>query len=243
MTTDSPISGGAILDLIGAMAPFRQGREVFVIGLTGAVAVGKSTLARALGEAFGDAHVVSTDGFLRANADLEAAGLTMRKGFPESYDSAALHAALAQVRRGPAVFRGYSHHTYDVDPASHQTLDRPAVLIVEGLGLSRAAPLDVLVYLDADEADIETWFTQRLLGLWRIGRDDPTSFYARFADLDGDGARAFAATVWARINRPNLRDHILPLRETADIVVRKKSDHRIAHIATLSRSSHGTGAS
>ena len=216
--------------LIAALTRRRRDRAVFVVGLTGAVAVGKSTLAAALKDALPDAHVVSTDGFLRPNAELDAAGLSLRKGFPESYDVGALHGALRAVRAGPAEFRGYSHHAYDVDPALARTLDRPGVLIIEGLSLHRAAPLDALIYLDADEADIEAWFTARLLGLWRAGRSDPASFYARFAHLDESGAQAFAAAVWSGINRPNLVENILPVRETADIVVRKGADHAIVGV-------------
>ena len=194
------------------------------------MAVGKSTLAASLKDALPGAQVVSTDGFLRPNADLDATGLSMRKGFPESYDVAALHVALTAVRAGPAEFRGYSHTTYDVDPALARTLDRPPVLIVEGLSLTRAAPLDALIYLDADEADIEAWFTARLLGLLDAGRDDPASFYARFAHFDAAASRAFAASVWANINRPNLIEHILPVRGTADLVARKGADHSIVEI-------------
>jgi len=216
--------------LVAELARRRAGSAVFVIGLTGSVAVGKTTLAQALHRALPGAEVVSTDGFLRPNAALEADGLAMRKGFPESYDVPALHAALTDVRRGPAVFRGYSHHTYDVDPSLARTLDRPGVLIVEGLCLGREAPLDALIYLDAEECHIETWFTDRLLALWRAGQNDPASFYARFAHFDEAGARAFAAAVWSGINRPNLIDHILPVREVADIVVRKGGDHGIVEV-------------
>ena len=216
---------------MAVLARRRQGSAVFVVGLTGAVAVGKSTLAATLKDALPGAQMVSTDGFLRPNAALDAAGLSMRKGFPESYDVDALHHALTSVRTGPTEFRGYSHHTYDVDPALARTLDRPPILIVEGLSLTRAAPLDALIYLDADEADIEAWFTARLLALWRAGQNDPASFYARFAHLDDAGARAFAAAVWAGINRPNLVENILPVRETADIVVRKGGDHAICTVS------------
>jgi type I pantothenate kinase len=219
-----------VSDLVARLEAARQDRGVFVVGLTGSVAVGKTTLAQTLQAEFQGAQIVSTDGFLRPNVDLDAAGLAMRKGFPESYDVAALHGALTAVRAGPAVFRGYSHTTYDVDPALARTLDRPPVLIVEGLSLTRATPLDTLIYLDADDADIEAWFTARLLGLLNAGRDDPASFYARFAHFDAAASRAFAASVWANINRPNLIEHILPVRETADIVVRKGGDHRILDV-------------
>jgi type I pantothenate kinase len=161
---------------------------------------------------------------------LEARGLTLKKGFPESYDAAALRAALTAIRAGPADFPGYSHVIYDIDPSLTRRLAPPDVLIVEGLGLHEGAAavgLDALVYLDADEADIEAWFTERLIGLWRAAEHDPTSFYARFRHLDEAGARAFAGQVWAGINLPNLREHVVAGRNVADIVVRKGADHEI----------------
>ena len=215
-----------------------------MIAITGGVAAGKSVLAAELGAAVAawperpNLEIVCTDGFLFDNATLEARGLSLRKGFPESYDLDGMKAALAGVREGPTRFPAYSHTTYDVDPALAREVATPDVLIVDGLGLSVdlgvAADgrrlIDVLIYLDADEADLELWFTERLLGLWRAAEHDPTSFYARFRHLDEASARAFAAGVWQAINLPNLRDHIAPGRALADIVVRKRRDHAIATI-------------
>jgi type I pantothenate kinase len=119
------------------------------------VAVGKSTFAAGLQAALAGSpeaprvELVCTDGFLFDNATLEARGLTLRKGFPESYDAAGLARALAAVRAGPVEFPGYSHVTYDIDPALARRVETPDVLIVEGLGLHapREAGLDALVYL------------------------------------------------------------------------------------------------
>jgi type I pantothenate kinase len=214
----------------------RRATGVLVVGLTGGVASGKSTLALELAEIMrasaGNPRVdgVGTDGFLHSNAVLVERGLLGRKGIPDTYDREALHAALQAVRRRPTPFPGYSHLTYDVDPALTRVIDPPDVLIVEGLGLDPGAPIDVLIYLDAAEGDQEAWFVNRFMEFWEQGRRDETSFYARFRDMEPDAAQRLAGTVWTTINRPNLRDHIAPLREAADIVVLKGSDHTIRSI-------------
>ena len=208
----------------------------YVIALTGGVASGKTTLAAGLAEALADRPArprverVGTDGFIHPNTVLIEKGILDRKGFPESFDREALHAALHRVREAPTVFPGYSHLIYDIDPALSRTITPPDVLIVEGLGLDGAAPVDVLVYLDAEETDQEAWFIARFMGFWEVGQHDPDSFYARFRDLDAAGAAQLAARVWSGINRPNLREHIVPIRDAADIVVTKAADHTIASI-------------
>ena len=212
----------------------RGGQGPFLVGVTGAVAAGKSTFASQLATAIADAgarvEIVCTDGFLMNNAALDARGILNRKGFPESYDMAALRAALAAARAGPADFPGYSHVIYDIDPALTRRVAPADVLIVEGLALHAGAAalgLDTLIYLDADEAHLEAWFAERLLGLWRAAEHDPTSFYAQFRHFTEPEARAFAVRVWQAINLPNLRDHIAAGRDVADIVVRKGPDHAI----------------
>jgi type I pantothenate kinase len=213
----------------------RQPGAPLLIGITGSVAVGKSTLAAALADAFTGLRVatVATDGFLRRNADLDAAGLTLRKGFPESYDSAALARTLAALRLGPALVPVYSHASYDVDPALSRSVGPADIILVEGLGLAPhaggdpAAALDLLVYLDADEVDLEAWFVARFMGLWHAAADDPASFYTRFRDLPPEAAAVFARSVWSNINLPNLREHISGAREGAAVVVRKDRDHAL----------------
>ena len=211
--------------------------QVFIVGVTGSVAVGKSTLCADVAKALrADRRVetVSTDGFLHSNAVLDARALTMRKGFPESYDADAMFAALAQVRAGPTRFPAYSHTIYDVDPTLAREIHAPDILFVEGLALSPlpdgrnpAHAVDALLYLDADEADLEAWFLERFMGLWRAAESDAASFYTRFRHMSEAEATAFARSVWAQINLPNLRDHIVHARDHAHIVVHKAAGHHM----------------
>jgi type I pantothenate kinase len=225
-----------VADLAELLWEQRPQTGAYLIGLTGGVASGKTTLAASLVEAFEAApgrqrvERIGADGFLHPNVVLIDRGILDRKGFPESYDREAMHAALRTVRIAPTDFPGYSHVIYDIDPASSRTIAPPDVLIVEGLGIDRAAPVDTLVYLDAEEVDQEAWFVARFMDFWEVGRRDPGSFYARFRDLDPEAAAQLGARVWTSINRPNLREHISPIRETADIVVTKGADHAILSI-------------
>ncbi len=180
---------------------------------------------------------IATDGFLFPNAVLAERGLSLRKGFPESYDVAAMRHAIAGVKAGArVVLPRYSHVTYDVDPADPLVVERPSLLILDGLHLAQIerpeAPrlIDWLIYLDADETVIEGWFAARLLPLMRAGRDDPNSFYYRFRDLDDARRADFAKRVWAGINLPNLREHIVKDRDAADTVLTKRDDHAIAAV-------------
>ena len=218
----------SLTDLTDRLASAARPGEVLIVGLTGSVAAGKTTLARGIVEALAPlrTETVSTDGFLLPNAVLAERGLSLRKGFPESYDAEGLSAALAALRAGPAVFPGYSHVTYDVDPAMARTVQNPDILLLEGLGLGpHVDDLDLLVYLHAEEADLEVWFLERFLAFWRAAEHDPASFYARFRTMEEPQAVQFARGVWAGINLPNLRDHIRPLEEVAQIVVAKDAGH------------------
>ncbi len=210
-----------------------------VLAVAGSVAVGKSTFAEELRSAIADwperprVEVVPIDGFLYSNAMLAARALSMRKGFPESYDVDALKSALARIKQGGEVrIPLYSHVTYDVHPSEVRTVDAAEIVILDGLHLGRvkvvedARLIDALIYLDADEQDIERWFRDRLIPLMQAGRTDPGSFYYAFRTLDDAGISAFTDRVWREINLPNLRDYIVHDRNIADFVLRKRADHR-----------------
>jgi type I pantothenate kinase len=231
----------SVVALADILRRLQAGRRVLVVGLTGPVAVGKSTLAAQLIEDLTTgpralaAASISTDGFLRPNAELNARGLTARKGYPETYDAAAMDAALLAIRTGGVLFPGYSHLAYDVDPTLARRIEPPDVLLVEGLGFRETTPLDVRVYLDAEEADLERWYVGRFLGFCAAGREDPASFYFRFRELAPDGVADFARMVWREINLPNLRENIAPLRTNSHVVATKAADHSLAAITVFQK--------
>ena len=238
LNLNATLRAPSVADVAELILGRRGTRTPFIVGITGAVAVGKSTLAAALQRVLtsspesGSVEVVCTDGFLLDNATLEARGLTLKKGYPQSYDAEALRRTLGALRQGPAEVPGYSHLTYDVDPALSRCIHPPVVLIVEGLGLQEPAGvgLDALAYLDADEDLLEAWFIERFVQFFHAAERDPGSFYARFRHMSLEEVRVLATDVWRRINLPNLRDHIVLARDKADWVVRKGAGHVIEAI-------------
>ena len=225
----------------------------FVIGVAGSVAVGKSTTARILQELLlrwpdtPRVSLVTTDGFLYPNAELEARGLLERKGFPESYDRRALLRFVASVKSGMDVVQApvYSHLTYDIVPDEVVEIRRPDVLIVEGLNVlqppatrpdgSRTGAIadyfDFSVYVDADIDLIKQWYVARFLRLRETAFADPQSYFHRYAALTDDEAVATASGIWGRINEPNLIANVAPTKDRATLVLTKSADHSVAQIA------------
>jgi len=216
--------------------------EAFVIGVAGGVAAGKTTFAEFLAASMRDwpeqpkAEIVSTDGFLLANRVLAERDLSYRKGFPESYDTEGLVRAVSALRaKRPTQIPVYSHVTYDVDREAGRTIAGADIAIIDGLHLriAKNGPeggrlIDRLLYLDADEADLEHWFRTRLFPLMVAGRNDPKSFYHQFRAMDDEAAHAFVSRVWEGINLPNLREHIVKDRDAADVIIRKVRDHSVS---------------
>lgn len=217
----------------------------FVIGIAGSVAVGKSTIARLLhkllGRWEGTPHVelVTTDGFLLPNAELERRGLMERKGFPESYDRRALLRFVSQIKSGAAEVTAnvYSHLSYDIVPGAQITVKRPDVLIVEGLNVLQPATaghrlavsdlFDFTIFVDARTSDIATWYEERFLSLQRSAFSNPASYFHRIATLSEHEARVLARGLWANINEPNLEQNILPTKARASLVLRKNANHTV----------------
>ncbi|WP_245424169.1 type I pantothenate kinase [Methylovirgula sp. 4M-Z18] len=230
-----------------------DGKVPYIIGVAGSVSVGKSTTARVLRALLSrwpntpKVDLVTTDGFLYPNAELQAQGLMERKGFPESYDGTAIIRFLADVKAGKHHVQApiYSHLVYDVVPGETVTVDRPDILIFEGLNVLqpnrggkelREIPFvsdffDFSIYLDATEAQLESWYVARFMKLRETAFRDPSSFFRKFADLSDTEAVEMAKSVWSQINLPNLRENILPTRPRASLILKKGSDHQIERVS------------
>jgi type I pantothenate kinase len=224
----------------------------YVIGIAGSVAVGKSTFARILQALL--AHwpesprvdIVTTDGFLLSNQALETAGLLQRKGFPESYDVRRLVEFMADVKAGRGAVHApvYSHLAYDIVPGEFQVVDRPDIVIVEGLNVLQTGDgqagrparvfvsdfFDFSIYIDADERDIESWYVARFATFRQTVFRDPAAYFHRYADLTDEAADATARNIWRTINGVNLRENIISTRERARLVLEKGSDHAVRRV-------------
>jgi type I pantothenate kinase len=225
----------------------------FIIGMAGSVAVGKSTTARILKELLArwpsspKVDLVTTDGFLYPNDYLRQQNLMERKGFPDSYDVGALLRFLSAIKSGQPDVRApvYSHLTYDVLPGEYVKIDRPDILIFEGLNVLQPRELpkdgkfvpfvsdffDFSIYIDAEEELIHSWYIKRFMRLRETAFRDPQSFFHRYATLSEDAARTIAEGLWANINLKNLRENILPTRPRADLILKKGDHHLVEEVA------------
>jgi type I pantothenate kinase len=228
------------------------GKVPYIIGVGGSVAAGKSTLSRVMQALLSrwpntpKVELVTTDGFLYPNAVLQSEGILEKKGFPESYDSAKLLAFVSDVKAGETKVQApvYSHVTYDIVPGESIIIDRPDILILEGLNVlsvnrgakdGRAIPFvsdffDFSVYLHAAEDDLERWFAARFMRLRDTAFRDPLSYFKKYAGLDDAGAEATARDIWTRINLANLRENILPTMPRASLVLTKGPSHIIEEV-------------
>jgi len=226
----------------------RAGRVPFIIGVAGSVAVGKSTVSRLLKELLSRwegtprVEMITTDGFLYPNAELESRGLMERKGFPESYDRMALLKFVADIKSGvPEVSAPvYSHLVYDIVEGATNVVRNPDVLIVEGLNVLQSPGqgqylalsdfFDFKIYVDADTKNITEWFLARFEKLRDTAFTNPASYFHRYSEMPYEKALARANEIWSTINLPNLIENILPTRSRATLVLHKGAQHAVERV-------------
>lgn len=224
----------------------------FIIGIAGSVAVGKSTTARLLQKLLSQlptqpkVDLVTTDGFLHPNAELEKRGLMKKKGFPESYDTRSLISFLTNVKSGAPKAQSpvYSHLTYDIVPGEYITIEDPDILIVEGLNvlqtgltLNQSLPnyfvsdfFDFSIYVDADVNDIESWYIDRFIKLRDTAFQNEQSYFKKYAQLSLEESIEISKRIWKEINYVNLIQNILPTRNRADLILHKSHNHHMDRI-------------
>jgi type I pantothenate kinase len=230
-----------------------DGKVPYIIGIAGSVAAGKSTTARVLQALLTrwpntpKVQLVTTDGFLRPNAELIRLGIMDRKCFPESYDGTAVLRFLSAVKAGQHNVAApvYSHITYDIVKGESIVVDRPDILIFEGINVllpnrlprdGKEIPFvsdffDFSIFLDADTTLLEQWYIERFMGLRNTAFRDPRSYFRQYADINDTEAEATARSIWRRINLVNLHENILPTRPRADLLLTKGASHRIEEVA------------
>lgn len=224
----------------------------FMLGVAGSVAVGKSTTSRVLRALLSHwpnhprVSIITTDGFLYPNQELQARGLMQRKGFPESYDIEHLLGVVQALKSGqPRVeVPIYSHHDYDVLPGETAVIERPDIVIIEGLNILQTRThnpfserqifvsdyLDFSIFVDAAIDQIQQWYIDRVLGFWRGPFQQPNSYFHFIAKMNEEEVIKFAERVWREINQVNLVENILPFSRRADLVLHKVADHSVQHV-------------
>ena len=227
----------------------RSAKTPFIIGIAGSVAVGKSTVARLLKELMSRwegtprVELVTTDGFLYPNAELERRGILDRKGFPESYDRKRLLKFVSDVKSGVESVTApvYSHLSYDIVEGEFEEVRTPDVLILEGLNVLQPPAIgqelalsdffDFTIYIDANPNTIEKWYLSRFLQLWTSAFTNPRSYFHQLTrELNLEQATERAKGFWQQINLPNLRENIEPTRSRAKLVMQKGDEHRVQQV-------------
>jgi type I pantothenate kinase len=223
----------------------------FIIGIAGSVAVGKSTTARLLKallsrwEHHPKVELLTTDGFLLPNKELNERDLMAKKGFPESYDMRRLVKFVSDVKacKRNVTAPVYSHITYDITQ-EQKVVDLPDVLIIEGLNVLQSGMdyphdphrvfvsdfVDFSIYVDAETSLIEQWYIERFLKFRHSAFKKPGSYFSHYTQFSEQQAVDKARSIWHDINGKNLVENILPTRERAQLILKKGDNHTVEQV-------------
>lgn len=224
----------------------------YVIGIAGSVAVGKSTTARILQALLSrwpehpKVALVTTDGFLRSNQDLVARNLMHKKGFPESFDIKALVDFVAAIKSGKESVSApiYSHLTYDILPDEKIKVEKPDIVILEGLNVLQTAInypdhphrvfvsdfVDFSIFVDADTDLLKQWYIQRFLKFREGAFTDPDAYFHSYSKMTEREAIQIASKIWDEINGINLQENIRPTRDRANLILKKATNHQVSSV-------------
>ncbi|PIZ04146.1 MAG: type I pantothenate kinase [Gammaproteobacteria bacterium CG_4_10_14_0_8_um_filter_38_16] len=224
----------------------------YIIGVAGSVAVGKSTTSRVLKALLSrwpdhpSVTVVTTDGFLYSNEVLEEQGLMNRKGFPESYDLAALLQFMQEVKSGKNKVKApvYSHQSYDIIPDEFVEVNKPDILILEGLNILQTGMaklgqqpslfvsdfFDFSIFVDAEVDVIKQWYVNRVVKFSQTTFRNPKAHFHYLSKMNPEEVLKFSERVWYEINEVNLFQNILPNRERAQLILKKDIHHAVAQV-------------
>lgn len=213
---------------------------LLILGITGSVAVGKTTFAKQLKQLLQykwcnkKSEVISTDGFLQWQRQLTKKNLHQKKGFPETYDQQRITAFITDLKRkeDPLIFPVYDHRYYDVNQQD-QSVPLPDILILEGLNVLQPITetgsglfeiIDLGIYIDAEISLIRQWYQKRFLAN-RYPKHVINSFLS-VKSLTKNQSIAFADYLWDNVNVQNLVENILPTKENAAIIIKKTANHK-----------------
>ncbi len=224
----------------------------YIIGIAGSVAVGKSTSARILQALLSrwpehpKVALVTTDGFLRSNQDLVARNLMHKKGFPESFDIKALVEFVASIKSGKELVSApiYSHLTYDILPDEKLNVEKPDIVILEGLNVLQSAInypdhphrvfvsdfVDFSIFVDADTDLLKQWYVQRFLKFRAGAFTDPKAYFHSYSQMSENKAIKIAGKIWDEINGVNLEENIRPTRDRANLILKKAANHQVSSV-------------
>ena len=224
----------------------------YIIGIAGSVAVGKSTTARILQALLSrwpehpKVALVTTDGFLRCNKELVARNLMHKKGFPESFDIKALVKFVADIKSGKELVSApiYSHLTYDILPDETINIEKPDIVILEGLNVLQSAInypghqhrvfvsdfVDFSIFVDADTKLLKQWYVQRFLKFREGAFTDPNAYFHSYSQMPENEAIKIAEKIWDEINGVNLEENIRPTRDRANLILKKAANHQISNV-------------